>query len=292
MPTYCAYALTIDTPFEVPELQPVRLHPPARPDIVISLGEGAPPAPNPTADETVATVAGMPMVFRQGGQVIVYPKENADPAQLAALLVGRALSNAFRQRGWLPLHASAVVLEGIDGVARTVLFVGESGAGKSTTAAAFHARGHRVIADDLAVLQQVGSKCVVRPAWSRVRLNPDSLAVLGQEELPSVFHIDKQSVELGPGRLRRLFAVDRIYVLHYGHGLESARLPAADAARVLDQFSFPRKRHGLPDTVLSGIRLSAGVAAKVQVCNLTRQRSLDALAEVVTFVEEELKLHA
>ena len=65
-------------------------------------------------------------------------------ADAAVYLLGPVLGFVMRLRGIVPLHASAVMI----GTGATV-FVGDAGAGKSTTAGAFAALGYGVLSDDL-----------------------------------------------------------------------------------------------------------------------------------------------
>ena len=230
------------------------------------------------------------VVCRHGREIVVYPGPHYDPQVLSSLLPGRLMASLFRQRGWLPLHASAVVVgHKSSGPNNAALFLGESGYGKSTTAAAFHAKGYEVITDDIAVVSPVGNVCLVRPAWAKIRLTEDSMGVLDGHSLPSSWHIDKHSVELGHGRLRRLFRVGRIYVLRYGNELEAVRLHGANAVAALDQFSFPRRRQTGRDFIQSAIELCSAVAVNTEVHELYRKRSLASLGDLVEFVSRDLK---
>jgi hypothetical protein len=81
-----------------------------------------------------------------------------------------ALSFALLRRGHDPIHATCIVVEG-----RAAALIGSSGAGKSTLAAAFIARGHRLLTDDLMV---VGSDrrggFLAQPGMATIKLWPDS----------------------------------------------------------------------------------------------------------------------
>lgn len=88
---------------------------------------------------------------------------------LAAYALGPALMVALHLQGAVLLHASAIVMNG-----KAVLFAGESGSGKSTTAAMLHRLGYEVLADD--VIEVRG-----REAWAvmpNIRLWPDVLDAL------------------------------------------------------------------------------------------------------------------
>lgn len=96
---------------------------------------------------------------------------------MATYLLGPVLAFALRMRGMLVLHASAVAIGG-----GALLFTGAAGAGKSTTAAAWLARGASLITDDVAAIE---GKAVL-PGYARVRLWDDSAAALygSAEALP------------------------------------------------------------------------------------------------------------
>ncbi len=290
MPLYCLYALTIDSVFDLPELQALKLDAPMAVDITIRRGEGPAPLGSAMVEGEIQVVRdGWVFVARHGKELVVY-EHGGHPETLPLLLVGRLMANLFRQRGWLPLHASGVVIRRGSGMeTAAVLFLGESGYGKSTTAAAFHVEGYEVITDDIAVVSPLGGACLVRPSWPRIRLTDDSMPVLAGQELRSFWHVDKRSVELGPGKLRRLFRVARIYVLRYGERLESVPLGGMDAVKVLDRYSFPRKRQTSRDSIRSGLQLCSGVASTTEVHELYRTRSLESIGELVEFVRKDLE---
>ena len=76
-------------------------------------------------------------------------------------------------RGTFSFHASAV---GING--KAVVLVGDSGSGKSTTAAAFAKLGYPVLSDDLVVLRDDLETFWVQPAFPMIRLWEKSVVAL------------------------------------------------------------------------------------------------------------------
>jgi hypothetical protein len=77
------------------------------------------------------------------------------------------LSYALTKQGHETLHATVVVIGG-----RAVGFLGESGMGKSTLAAALLACGARLLTDDLLRLEPRGSGYVGFPGPPRIKLLP------------------------------------------------------------------------------------------------------------------------
>jgi hypothetical protein len=59
-----------------------------------------------------------------------------------------------------------------------VAFVGDAGAGKSTTAAALARRGHSLLSDDVVVLHERDEACFVQPGYRYLCLRPQSAAML------------------------------------------------------------------------------------------------------------------
>jgi hypothetical protein len=82
-------------------------------------------------------------------------------------LVQRALSFALVKRGLEPLHATAVVVDG-----RAIAFLGHGGFGKSSLAAAFLRAGHRLLTDDLLLVERLDSGCCGHPGPARLKLFP------------------------------------------------------------------------------------------------------------------------
>jgi ABC-type dipeptide/oligopeptide/nickel transport system ATPase component len=76
-------------------------------------------------------------------------------------------------RGVTCLHASAVAIG-----ERAVAFVGEAGAGKSTTVAALARKGYAVVSDDIVALEDRDGQFFVTPAYPYICLWPESVVAL------------------------------------------------------------------------------------------------------------------
>ena len=83
-------------------------------------------------------------------------------------LLGQALSFALVKRGHEPLHATSVVVDG-----RAVVFLGNSGFGKSSLAACFLRAGHQLLTDDLLMLREGPEGFTAYPGPPRIKLFPD-----------------------------------------------------------------------------------------------------------------------
>ena len=114
-------------------------------------------------------------------------------------LLGPVMGFVLLLRGLVCLHASAIVVDGA-----AMALVGPAGSGKSTTAAAFAARGFSVLAEDVVTLDDRGADFFVRPAYPCIRLWPASAATLygSRSALPTLTpNWDKCYLDLSePGR--------------------------------------------------------------------------------------------
>jgi hypothetical protein len=108
-------------------------------------------------------------VAADGSRVACRPLNGCDRTVLQNFLFGQALAVALVHQGIEPLHAAVVRLD--DGA---VGFLGDCTFGKSTLLASFLHAGHRVLTDDLLILDRRTGGSVALPGSGRIKLLPDS----------------------------------------------------------------------------------------------------------------------
>jgi hypothetical protein len=129
-------------------------------------------------------------------------------------LLGPVLGLLLRLRGVTCLHASAVAFGN-----RCVAFVGATGAGKSTTAAAFARQGHAVLSDDIVALAESADAFRVMPGYPYLCLWPESVKMLDHslEAMPRMIpEGEKRRLTLGKSDARfeqRRLRLAAIYLL-------------------------------------------------------------------------------
>ncbi len=282
---YSAFSLNIDSEVELPELPRGS----GVPDVAIRLGTVSRTETPARIDEERAfprNVGGFHI--RGGREIVVDLLPHAEMGVVRTLLAGRFMGYLLRQRGCLPLHASAVAING-----QAVLFLGESGAGKSTTAAAFYRRGHKVLADDVAAVRPANSGLELQPAWPGLRLLQNSLDAIGAETPPSDFCDEKHVYRLKSPVLAGPLPVKRMYFLDYhpsggSLAVRSSALSGLSVVALLNAHSLLRSWRA--DHALRQINLdrAAAVGTAGHVRRLTRARSLDLLPRLVDFVEADV----
>lgn len=95
--------------------------------------------------------------------------ERITSTEFSSFLLGPVLGILLRMKGLTCLHASAVAF-----AHRSLVFAGAEGSGKSTAAAIFGKKGHAVLADDIAVVEQLGGVFSVRSGCPILNLLSDS----------------------------------------------------------------------------------------------------------------------
>lgn len=278
---YSCYGLTIHSEMELPGLPPGG----PDPDVVVRVGSVPRTRRKATIDEEVAfhTLGGA-FHIRQGREIVMDPLPGATASLLRVLLVGRIMAFLLRQRGWLSLHASGVRIGG-----QAILFLGASGSGKSTTAAAFHSQGHPVATDDVGAVRVVDSgQCLILPAGPRIRLRDDSRTVFNGAEPDGVFEWDKHAFDLNRGEYPGQIRVRRIYVLEYGSEIRSERISPISAVAVLSTHSFVRHWQMNDAALAAHLSRCSSVAGTVPLYRLFRPRSLAALPDLVRWVEMDV----
>ncbi len=114
-----------------------------------------------------------------GGRTITYSRyPGVADAELRLFLLGSGMGALLMQRGHIVVHGNAIVLEQLGGAAPCI---GDSGAGKSTTAIAMMQRGFPILADDVCPLTPGG---VALSGMPRAKLWEDTAQNLRIDTVP------------------------------------------------------------------------------------------------------------
>lgn len=293
--SYTAYGLGIQSAIQLPALMPGA----AKTDIVIRIGSIDPSESETASKEDCVLRANAGEVcfywdkvgtclVRGGCEIIVAPDSAVDEQMLPLLILVIPLGMLLHQRGLLILQASAVAVNG--GV---VAFLGKSGQGKSTTAAALHQLGYPLVTDDLLAIGFAGvAKATVFPSFPQLSLWPESAASLPEapETLPLVYpNSEKRARRVTDSFQPTPLPLTRIYVLSDGsHKSVELLKPQSAFLEVMKQ-SYPGKNL-LKATGTGAAKFQRGVQLvnSISICRLTRPRSLSTLSDLAKFVEEDI----
>jgi len=274
--------------------------PPQTPDITIRLG--IPPFPDAmrdareiepgclaTPNEYLHTFPGIVTFYVHGGkEIVVQPLDSSRLKELHSLLYSVVFAVVCHRRGMVPLHASAVAVEG-----RIFGFLGRSGAGKSTLAAHLERRGYQVTADDLLLLNRSEQGVTrVTPCAPWLKLWEDAFDGIGKQTEgmePIAGKDSKFVVPLPQGLPEEPLPLAALFVLE-SHGdseIEITRLEPAAAVAKLILYVYPILLiHKLGQTAAL-FQQCAEVLKNVQVFTFSRPWDPDRFDEVLDRLEEK-----
>lgn len=219
------------------------------------------------------------------GCITVYPELGSDLGHLWHLLLDNVLPLYLAYSGSLVLHASSISIG--EGDQYAVLFLGKSGAGKSSTAAGCAMSGATLLGDDFALISMVSNPPSVVPSNVGVRLWGDSASVVssGESDVSTVESIPKVRVSI-PGFVQEApvepVPIGALVVL--GPRLEEAVQPVLEVLSPLDgyvqllQNSF-RAEVQASDAYREALDQLSGVINSVPAVRLRMPRDLASLVE-------------
>ena len=274
------YGLTVATWIAFPELECASADAPV--DAVFRLGEVPPELGESKSNgarfqaapgRLLAWIDGVARYLAvDGREIIVQPEPSAIEGDLRALLLCSPMGGLLHQRGLLPLHASAIATP-----RGAVVFMGNSGRGKSTLAAHFRQRGFKVLADDIAVVTfDAGGRPQVQPGLPQFKLWPNSVSELGEEagSLPRLRpQMEKRTLAFPDSFCRESLPLARLYALEADNQSPDIHLhpqPVLDRVRLLLDHTY--RAQYLPGLGIQKAHFQSlsRVAAAVPVVRVTR----------------------
>jgi len=195
-------------------------------------------------NELLYHLKGAGRIYVSGGnKIVVQPIDNPDWEHLKNHVRARGIAAALHQRKHAILHGSAICKDGM-----AILFIGRSGAGKSTSLAAFIKRGYDYIADDLCLIKsdKYGA-CRVIPAYPKLRLWGDTIKLVQAgdqlrkgEKIRE--DIDKYFMFSETKFIEEALPISHIYILsaYQGNDINVSTVENLDKLNYLMQNSFAK----------------------------------------------------
>jgi len=298
--SYLVAGLRVRSEIVLPELIPDQ---PAggKPDVEIRVAPVPQSLPQATQSTFEAEIAGsdvlikIPKVARYqvkgGREILIEAAPGVEARDLRLFLLGSALGAIYFQRGYFPLHASVMVMNG-----NAVAFTGDSGAGKSTIAAWMNTQGYPLLCDDVCVIRFDDDHApLVYPGFPRLKLWSDALSTfdIDPDKLQrDYFRADKYHLSV-PDR----FWIDPVPLRHINILQFSDEVPApciediqpAQAVHLLRNNTYRYQ-------YISGLGLTRShfhdcvrLARSTAIHYLTRPRQHSNLAECQRLVEQQMQ---
>jgi hypothetical protein len=134
-------------------------------------------------------------VSADGARVACRALNGCDRSVLQNFLFGQVLGVALVRQGIEPLHAAVVCVDDY-----AIGFLGDCTYGKSTLVASFLRAGHRVLTDDLLIVEQRAGQAYACPGAGRIKLQPDSAS--------HFLRVHDSGTPLTPAASKRSFRLD------------------------------------------------------------------------------------
>jgi hypothetical protein len=225
-----------------------------------------------------------------GQEIIVDPVSlNLDQWKLSFFILKSILPELIHQRGQLlMLHANAVVMFG-----SAVVFMGKSGAGKSTTTAALCKLGHNLISDDVVVVDaNHRQNYMVFPSFPQVLLWTESATFLGYDpkKWPQPYsQVDKHSFFLTDGFPKKPVKIKCIYLLNQGTSIKIEPLRAKEAFSALISSAYFNVWSNNKEISSLLFQQYVSLANSLPIRQLTRTCSICELPELIKLIEEDIE---
>lgn len=168
-------------------------------------------------------------------QISIDPEPGVSPAILAFPLLGPVMALLLHLRGRFVLHASAIELGGVG-----IAFMGDKGAGKSTTAATVLRQPKTtLLSDDLVAFDDDGR---ILPGFPQLKLASDALAEFKGVDATlrpaPVEDFPKHQLRLAGDAPERATTVGALYEIHRGTDMRVETLTPSEALKTLYRFSY------------------------------------------------------
>ena len=231
---YDLFGLTISSEIELPELIPA--FGTGGGDVLVTTGTVDAPENasglSISGNDAMLVIPGVGrFLARDGRTLIVDSLPGVADRNLRLYLLGSAIAAIIHQRGLLPLHANAIVIDG-----HVIGFMGHPGAGKSTLAAWFHDQGYDVLADDVCVVTQPDPRTAMAyPGIPRLRLWREALEASGRDATiydRAFDDMDKYTVPTGASCGVEPHILSHLYLLDKTEGTDQTISPMVGAAAV------------------------------------------------------------
>jgi hypothetical protein len=241
-------------------------------------------------------IPGGPRYLIEDGRNITYAGAHGEgDREIAVFLLGSAWGALCYQRGLIPLHASAI---SVDGAIHA--FTGPSGAGKSTLAAALATRGRAFFTDDVLLLDpaRLNPEPLCFTGQKDLKLWKDAIALTGAERGPAVrsapdfekyYAIPQSESSAVAGRLANLI------ILVEEKERDGPRIDALEGGRAVTQLVSSVYRIAFANAIIGRRTLYEGLTklvGQVRVSHFRRRFHADDFTDGVDFIDDWISGHA
>ncbi len=223
---------------------------------------------------------------RDGREIIVDPAGGVKTSSLSPSITGPMMACILHQRGYLVLHASALIFEN-----KGIAFLAEAGEGKSTLTAYLASRGGTLIADDVVPLVFSGSEVLTVPGYPQIRLWSDSLSSIGVDHrrLPTVNeYIDKRFYSVAREFPENPVALRALFIVGEADEVSIERFGPADAFVEIARHTYLKRHVAETGRAAEHFECYRRLVASIPIFRLLRPKNFQILPAVADMIERRL----
>ena len=294
--TYTAYGLHFASGFPLPELT---AHANGKPDIIVNYGEV--PETLPFASDNGLVWQSAPgkllltisdigrYLIIENREIIIEPLPGIEEKDVRTFLLGSVLGALLHARQMLVLHSSVVRTK-----RGAVLFMGHSGAGKSTILGTFLQRGYGMIADDKAGIVVNNDGIVqVLPGLPFARLSRETVEEIAMPVQESQFNRELGKYVLPvenfctePLEVHAAYSLN----IHNRDEIRLETLPPIEKFHVLNWHTYRRRFLHRTEQKQKHFEILGAMSKQAGVSRLFRPDNTKLIGELVNRIEEDLQL--
>jgi len=232
----------------------------------------------------------------KGCEILVQPFSGSDPSAYRIYILTITMAATLMQRQKILLHASAILHDG-----GLMLFLGDSGAGKSSLVAELCRRGYHFFSDDVCVLDDrspdvhevraFASYPMMKLWQTTVDALDDALFNTRHQIWPDT---EKYGQFFHHEFMTRSYPVKKIFVLHPGHfGSETsytaAPVTGIEAFQWLTQHTYRKQFIHEVSLQASHLKAIGRIVAQVDVGILSRSHQASDISSFADFAEKQFR---
>lgn len=211
-------------------------------------------------------------------------------ADIALYLLGTCFAYIIMLNGGFAIHGSAIKIG-----ESCVIFTGDSGVGKSTTAARLIEKRYSLLADDVCVITFDTEGAIVHPAYPQLKLWDNSVEKLGYDKADLKTVSDSwQKFRLSVKDIYHTIPVKIMHVFELipsdSEEIQCRTLQGLDKLKLLLANTY--RNFFIPSLNLekSHFQFCTQLAQQIEVKQIERPRNLFLIDELIELVESEIKM--
>lgn len=205
---------------------------------------------------------------------------------ISTWLFGTVMAYLLQYHGYLVLHGSAVLIN-----KQAVIFSGDSGAGKSTTAGALVKKGYPLLTDDVVVVKTLADGTMVLiPGPPKLKLWADALILLEHDSnglQPVVNKRDKYQFPTDNHEVK-LYPIGRFYELNpnsVANGISCDELFGIDKLHILIKNTYRYNMLKPLNQLSIHFKSCSKLSAQINVFQIKLLRDSQSMAKIIELLE-------